>query len=165
MSVQQLYRPKELNARQAKWIGQIVLVCPITFPFPNAFAAAMARVIPLFLIFGSHIKRLVSTVPTRATLQAQFIRAEQSHGLHQARRQGAAALSSLPYQKFSQSQSARPRLRFQVALPNNFYVLPWQPKALDITASSSHTARKRSPSQTLSRAKGCIVQFCDTGQR
>ena len=57
MSVKQLYRPEALNARQANWLGQIVLVRPITFSFLSAIAAAMACVILVFLFFGSYTKR------------------------------------------------------------------------------------------------------------
>ena len=57
MSVKQLYRNEALHARQVKWLGEIVLVHPITFAFLSASAAAMACLILMFLFFGSYTKR------------------------------------------------------------------------------------------------------------
>lgn len=57
MSVKQLYRSDALNARQVKWLGEIVLVRPITFSFLCAVAVALASVILVFLFFGSYTKR------------------------------------------------------------------------------------------------------------
>lgn len=57
MSVKQLYRAEALNSRQIKWLGEIILVRPVTFSFLCAVAAALASIIVLFLIFGSYTKR------------------------------------------------------------------------------------------------------------
>jgi membrane fusion protein len=57
MSVKQLYRTEALNARQVKWLGEIILVRPVAFAFLSAFAAAMACLILAFLAVGSYTKR------------------------------------------------------------------------------------------------------------
>lgn len=57
MSVKQLYRPEALNARQVNWLGEIILVRPITFSLLSAIAAAMASAILAFLFLGSYTKR------------------------------------------------------------------------------------------------------------
>lgn len=57
MSVKQLYRSEAMNARQVKWVGEIVLVRPVTFAFLSVMAAAIAFVILAFLFFGSYTKR------------------------------------------------------------------------------------------------------------
>ena len=61
MSAIQLFRPAALQAREAKWLGEIVLIRPVAFSALTALAAAFAAVVVAFLIWGSYTKR--STVP------------------------------------------------------------------------------------------------------
>ncbi len=58
MSTEQLFRPTALNARQVKWLGDIVLVRPISFSFLTLFAVFFASVIAVFLVWGSYTKRV-----------------------------------------------------------------------------------------------------------
>ena len=58
MSKKPLYRSEALKARQIKWLGEIVLVRPITFSFLCALAGTLALVVGIFLFFGSYTKRI-----------------------------------------------------------------------------------------------------------
>lgn len=53
----QLFRQEALAARQTKWIGDIVLMRPLSFSLLTAFAAAAAAVVLAFLFMGSYTKR------------------------------------------------------------------------------------------------------------
>lgn len=57
MGVQQLYRAEALQARQIKWLGDIVLVRPVSFTLLCGAAAVCAAMVVGFLIFGSYTKR------------------------------------------------------------------------------------------------------------
>lgn len=57
MSTRQLYRTEALNARQVKWLGEIVLIRPISFSFLCALAGAMALTVLVFLCIGTYTKR------------------------------------------------------------------------------------------------------------
>jgi len=45
LSVNQLYHPAALNARQVRWLGDIVLVRPVTFTSLTALAAILAAIV------------------------------------------------------------------------------------------------------------------------
>lgn len=57
MSVRQLYRTEALNARQIKWLGDIVLIRPISFTLLCSLAGLVATMLLLFLFFGTYTKR------------------------------------------------------------------------------------------------------------
>ena len=57
MSTRQLYRTEALNARQVKWLGEIVLIRPVSFSFLCALAGGLAVVVLIFLFFGTYTKR------------------------------------------------------------------------------------------------------------
>lgn len=57
MSVRQLFRTEALNARQIKWLGEIVLIRPVSFSFLCGVAGALALTVLLFLFFGTYTKR------------------------------------------------------------------------------------------------------------
>ena len=61
MSSNQLFRPAALNARQVKWLGDIVLVRPLSFSTLTVFAVALAAIVVAFVFWGTYTKR--STVP------------------------------------------------------------------------------------------------------
>jgi len=51
-----LFREQALAAQQTKWLGDIVLVRPLSFTFLTAFAVALASIICAFLVWGSYTK-------------------------------------------------------------------------------------------------------------
>lgn len=53
-----MFRKEALEAQQSKWVGDIVLIRPLSFTFLTLCAAGIAFVIVLFLIFGSYTKRI-----------------------------------------------------------------------------------------------------------
>ena len=57
----QLFRTEALNARQLKWLGDIVMVRPASFTFLTMFAAMVATCIVVFAAWGTYTKR--TTVP------------------------------------------------------------------------------------------------------
>lgn len=57
MSTRQLYRTEALNARQVKWLGEIVLIRPVSFSFLCALAGGLAVAVLIFLFFGTYTKR------------------------------------------------------------------------------------------------------------
>jgi membrane fusion protein len=52
-----LFRSAALNSRQVKWLGEIVLVRPVSFMALTAIAVSMALLIVCFMVFGSYTKR------------------------------------------------------------------------------------------------------------
>jgi membrane fusion protein len=52
-----LYRTEALNARQVKWLGEIVLIRPVSFSFLCALAGGLAVAVLIFLFFGTYTKR------------------------------------------------------------------------------------------------------------
>lgn len=52
-----IFRPAALNAQQVKWLGDIILIRPISFTFLTAFAAVMASIVIAFLVWGTYTKR------------------------------------------------------------------------------------------------------------
>ncbi|RFP15835.1 MULTISPECIES: HlyD family secretion protein [unclassified Duganella] len=61
MSNRQLYRTEALNARQIKWLGDIVLIRPVAFTFLCLLACLCAVIVLLFLFFGTYTKRSTVT--------------------------------------------------------------------------------------------------------
>jgi len=57
MSTRQLYRTEALNARQVKWLGEIVLIRPVSFSFLCALAGGLALAVLIFLFSGTYTKR------------------------------------------------------------------------------------------------------------
>jgi membrane fusion protein len=53
----QLYRSAALNARQVRWLGDIVLVRPLGFSFLTAIAGILAFIVIAFLAWGTYTKR------------------------------------------------------------------------------------------------------------
>jgi membrane fusion protein len=51
-----LFREQALASRQTKWLGEIVLVRPISFAYLTLFAAMLATMICTFLVWGSYTK-------------------------------------------------------------------------------------------------------------
>lgn len=54
---QQLFRQEAVEARQAPWLGAIVLVRPVSFKVLTILAACVAFLILLYLIFGTYTDR------------------------------------------------------------------------------------------------------------
>ena len=52
-----LFRPAALAAKQTSWLGEIVLIRPLSFTFLTAFAAVFAAIVVLFLCWGTYTKR------------------------------------------------------------------------------------------------------------
>ena len=61
MSAKQLYRPVALDTRQVKWLGDIVLIRPVSFAFLTTGAAVLAATVIAFLIWGTYTKRSTVT--------------------------------------------------------------------------------------------------------
>ncbi|HAT31896.1 MAG TPA: secretion protein [Janthinobacterium sp.] len=57
MNQKKLYRPAALAARRANWLGDIVLIRPLTFTVLSWGAAALAGLVVVFLCCGSYTKR------------------------------------------------------------------------------------------------------------
>jgi membrane fusion protein len=57
MSTRQLYRTEALNARQVKWLGEIILIRPVSFSLLCALAGGLALTVLIFLFFGTYTKR------------------------------------------------------------------------------------------------------------
>jgi len=57
MSTRQLYRTEALNARQVKWLGEIVLIRPVSFSILCALAGSLAAAVLIFLFTGTYTKR------------------------------------------------------------------------------------------------------------
>lgn len=60
-----LFRSQALSAQQPKWLGEIVLVRPISFAFLTLLAVMFAGIVCAFLIWGNYTKR--STVTGQLT--------------------------------------------------------------------------------------------------
>ena len=56
-----LFREQAIAAQQTKWLGDIVIIRPVSFTLLTALAVAMALTICAFMIWGSYTKR--TTVP------------------------------------------------------------------------------------------------------
>lgn len=57
----QLYRETALNAKQGNWLGEIVLIRPISFAFLTTFATLLVLLVVAFLFFGSYARRSTVT--------------------------------------------------------------------------------------------------------
>lgn len=61
MSVRPLYRSEALNARQVRWLGDIVLIRPVSFSIYCSLVATIACIVLLFLYFGAYTKRATAS--------------------------------------------------------------------------------------------------------
>lgn len=52
-----LFRAEALEVRKIKWMGQVVLIPPLSFALLTGFAVAMALSVVLFFVWGSYTKR------------------------------------------------------------------------------------------------------------
>lgn len=52
-----IFRPAALNARQTKWLGDIVLIRPISFANLATVAGLLAMIVVVFLVWGTYTKR------------------------------------------------------------------------------------------------------------
>ncbi len=57
MAQQPLFRQAALEHRQTKWLGEIILIRPISFSFLTGLAVLAASVVLAFLFWGSYTKR------------------------------------------------------------------------------------------------------------
>lgn len=57
MNNQPLYRAAALNANKTKWLGEIVLIRPVSYRYLTAVAAMCAAVVMIFLVWGTYTKR------------------------------------------------------------------------------------------------------------
>jgi membrane fusion protein len=57
MRADPLYRAEVLQARQAKWLGEIVMLRPISFRLLTCLAVAFAGLLVIFLVWGTYTKR------------------------------------------------------------------------------------------------------------
>ena len=53
----QLYRPEALDAKQIKWLGEVVMIRPISFIYFTFFAVILAIILIALLSFGTYTKR------------------------------------------------------------------------------------------------------------
>ena len=67
-----LFRPAALAAKQTGWLGEIVLIRPLSFSFLTALAAVLAAVVVLFLCWGTYTKR--STVAGQLVPDAGLVK-------------------------------------------------------------------------------------------
>ncbi|WP_211462080.1 HlyD family secretion protein [Collimonas silvisoli] len=51
-----LFREQALAAQQTKWLGDIVLIRPLSFTFLSTFAVILASIVCIFLAWGSYTK-------------------------------------------------------------------------------------------------------------
>lgn len=61
MTSRELYRTESLNARQAHWLGEIILIRPIAFTFLSLLAFLSAIIVLSFMFFGTYTKRTTVT--------------------------------------------------------------------------------------------------------
>lgn len=61
MNTRQLYRTEALNAHQIKWLGEIILIRPISFSFLTVAASVLALLVLVFLFVGTYTKRSTIT--------------------------------------------------------------------------------------------------------
>lgn len=57
----QLFRSEALASKQVSWLGEIILVRPLSFTMLTLIAALFALMVIAFLIFGSYTKRITVT--------------------------------------------------------------------------------------------------------
>ncbi len=56
-----IFRRSAIDARRSKWLGEIILIRPLSFTVLTLFACAMAVVMVIFLIWGTYTKRSTIT--------------------------------------------------------------------------------------------------------
>ena len=56
MTVDSIYRQASLKAKQTQWLGNIILIRPISFTVFTAFSVALATVVIAFFIWGTYTK-------------------------------------------------------------------------------------------------------------
>lgn len=61
MSVNKIYRPSAIIAKQTEWLGDTVLLRPISFSFLTAFAMILAIMVMIFLFYSTYTKRSTVT--------------------------------------------------------------------------------------------------------
>jgi membrane fusion protein len=52
-----LFRPAALNTRQTKWLGDILLIRPVSFAYLTTLAGILALIVVCFLVWGTYTKR------------------------------------------------------------------------------------------------------------
>lgn len=57
MANQPMFRTAALNSQKAKWLGDIILIRPITYTFLAGVAVLLALIVVAFLVWGSYTKR------------------------------------------------------------------------------------------------------------
>ncbi len=67
-----LFRPAAIAAKQTGWLGEIVLIRPLSFSFLTALAAVLAAIVVLFLCWGTYTKR--STVSGQLVPDAGLVK-------------------------------------------------------------------------------------------
>lgn len=68
----QLFRLEALQGQQAKWLGEIVLVRPVSFSFLAGLSAALACIVIAFLAWGTYTER--STVAGQVLPEAGLVK-------------------------------------------------------------------------------------------
>ncbi|AKU21395.1 MULTISPECIES: HlyD family secretion protein [unclassified Massilia] len=74
MATHQIFRPVALNAQQTQWLGEVVLVRPLSFTVLSAAAALCAAAALLLLAFGSYTRSVAvlgQLVPDSGLLKLQ----------------------------------------------------------------------------------------------
>jgi len=61
MATEKLYREEALRSQQIGWLGEVVLLRPISFTFLSAAAAAFTSLVVVFMLWGSYTKRVTVT--------------------------------------------------------------------------------------------------------
>jgi membrane fusion protein len=56
-SMSSIFRPAALNAQQTKWLGDIVMIRPLSFAYLTAVAGIIALIVVSFLAWGTYTKR------------------------------------------------------------------------------------------------------------
>jgi len=74
-----MFRHDALKAHQIKWLGDIVLVRPVSFTFLTVFSLGLAATIIVFSIFGTYTKRITVTgqlIPDTGLMKIYTVRAD-----------------------------------------------------------------------------------------
>lgn len=61
MNTKSIFRPEALNAHQTKWMGEVILIRPLSFTFLTLLSVAFALVIIGFTVLGTYTKRSTLT--------------------------------------------------------------------------------------------------------
>lgn len=101
-----LYRAAAVEAKQTQWLGDIVLIRPLSFSFMAAFAAVFGCLVIAFLIFGVYTKRstvagqLVFASAAGVRLQARLDVPGKAIGFVKPGDAVIVRYQAYPYQKF-----------------------------------------------------------------